>query len=309
MLKSSRDWLLAFAVVGACVIYTLPASVQAQANKPPLNMSPLIFGCVNTGSGQLRIVNPGEACARAEAPVTWNLVGPQGPKGNVGPAGPQGNIGPVGPTGPRGFMGNIGPAGPQGDPGKNGLPGNVGPAGPQGDPGITGNIGPRGPEGPTGPQGPPGDPGTAFVGGRITGFVIDSCGNSTPYHGFVVIPGLSYVSFTDATGHFNLLNVVSGNYTVAFPNAEIPPNHKVHASVSEGAVSDLGTILIGACQNPCESGANVCSANATCSIVDGVGGGYTCDCNPGFTGDGKTCVPINGSPSGPPPPLLPDAKR
>ena len=88
MLKSLRDWLLAIAVVGACVIYTLPASLEAQAPKPPLNMSPLIFGCVHTGSGQLRLVNPGEACNRVESPVMWNVVGPQGPKGNVGPQGP-----------------------------------------------------------------------------------------------------------------------------------------------------------------------------------------------------------------------------
>jgi len=143
----------------------------------------------------------------------------------------------------------------------------------------------------------------------VTGRVIDACGNTTPYQGFVVIPGTSYVGFTNANGYFDLTQLLSGNYTVAFPNAEIPPNHKVHAFVFEGAVSDLGTILIGACQNPCESGANVCSADATCRIVDGVGGGYTCTCNPGFTGDGETCVPINASASGPPPPLLPDTKR
>ena len=80
----------------------------------------------------------------------------------------------------------------------------------------------------------------------------------------------------------------------------------MQAFVIEGAVTELGTILIGACQDPCASGANSCSADATCRAF---GGGYTCTCNDGFTGDGKTCVPINGSASGPPPPLLPVGLR
>lgn len=294
MLKISRDWCLALVVVAAGIAYTLP--VTAQSGRTPINVSPYFFACVNSGSGQLRLVNPGEACGRAESLVTWSMVGPQGPTGptgNIGPKGPPGPEGPQGAIGPRGFNGNIGPAGPKGDigpagpkgePGLMGLPGNIGPRGFQG---LPGNIGPQGP---TGPQGPPG---VAFVGGRAVGLVIDSC-NMTPYIGFVVIPGSPHVAWTDATGHFDLRQIIPGNYTLAFPYAPAPPDKAVYFDVQEGQTTMLGAILVGACQaanDPCANGANVCDAEATCRVTSP--STYTCTCNAGFAGDGKTCDPIN----------------
>ena len=302
MLKVSRDWCLALAVIGAGVIYTLPVRAQGPG---ALNVTPTIRGCVHNGNNQLRVIGPLEVCARNESLLTWNIFGPQGPTGNIGPPGPKGETGPAGPVGPRGNIGpagppgiagvpgNIGPRGPQGDPGKDGLPGNIGPKGPQGDPGIAGvpgNIGPRGPIGPTGPQGPPG---VAFVGGRAVGMVLESC-NMTPYIGFVALPGTQNVVWTDANGLFDMFQIPPGNYTVAFPYAPAPPNKPIRFVAQEGMTVDLGAILIGMCQaanNPCENGSNQCDANAACRVTGP--SSYSCTCDPGFFGDGKTCNPIN----------------
>jgi len=312
-MKVNRDWWLAFGVIAIGIAYTLPVTAQIPF-AAPINTSPFFYACVNNGSGQLRLVNPGEPCRGVETLVHWSLQGPKGATGatgNIGPKGPPGPEGPQGAIGPRGFNGNIGPAGPKGDigpagpkgePGLMGLPGNIGPVGPKGDPGLTGapgNIGPRGfqglpgnigPQGPTGPQGPPG---IALVGGRAVGLVIDSC-NMTPYIGFVVIPGSSHVGWTDANGHFDLRQIIPGNYTLAFPYAPAPPDKAVHFDVQEGMTTMLGAILVGACQaanDPCANGANVCDADATCRVTSP--STYTCTCNVGFAGDGQTCDPIN----------------
>ena len=309
MAKVSRDWCLALAVVVAGVIYTLP--VRAHVDQSSGNVSVAITVCVHAGNNQLRLIGISDKCASNERMVTWNTVGPRGPQGNTGPQGPKGDIGPVGPVGPigpRGFNGNIGPAGPKGDPGMAGAlgpvgpVGNIGPRGPIGDqgpegpqgkigpPGFPGNIGPAGPQGPTGPQG---EPGVAFVGGRAVGLVLDSC-NMTPYVGFVTIPGSSHVSWTDATGHFDLLQIIPGNYTLAFPYVPKPPDEAVHFNVQEGKTTMLGAILIGMCQaanNPCANGTNVCDADAKCRLTSP--STYACTCNVGFAGDGQTCDPIN----------------
>ena len=74
------------------------------------------------------------------------IVGPQGPQGEVGPigpAGPQGEQGPVGPQGEPGVEGAMGPQGeqgPQGPQGPQGIQGEVGPEGPQGEKGDTGEV-------------------------------------------------------------------------------------------------------------------------------------------------------------------------
>lgn len=41
----------------------------------------LIHACVQQGSQQVRIVGPSEACRGPEAPLHWNITGPQGPAG------------------------------------------------------------------------------------------------------------------------------------------------------------------------------------------------------------------------------------
>ena len=73
----------------------------------------VIYACV-LRDGTLRIVPDANHCKRAEALLTWNILGPAGPKGDTGPAGP---AGPQGPQGPQGETGPAGPAGPQGEPG------------------------------------------------------------------------------------------------------------------------------------------------------------------------------------------------
>jgi Lamin Tail Domain/Collagen triple helix repeat (20 copies) len=96
----------------------------------------VIHACRNVANGRLRVVRAGAGCRPHEAPLAWNVTGPQGQDGPPGPAGPPGPEGPAGPAGADGAAGAQGPAGPDG------------PAGP------TGPAGPQGPVGPQGPQGP-----------------------------------------------------------------------------------------------------------------------------------------------------------
>jgi hypothetical protein len=65
-------------------------------------------GCVGNGSGNLRVVTPGEGCRPSETAIDWNRVGPQGvqgPTGATGSQGPKGDPGTQGPTGPS-FIGS-----------------------------------------------------------------------------------------------------------------------------------------------------------------------------------------------------------
>jgi hypothetical protein len=102
-----------------------------------------INACVKR-DGTIRIVDAGARCAGSEQPLTWNVQGPQGPKGDTGARGPKGD------TGPQGRKGDTGPQGLKGDTGPQGLKGDTGPQGVQGEPGTPG------PKGDTGSQGAPG---------------------------------------------------------------------------------------------------------------------------------------------------------
>jgi hypothetical protein len=65
----------------------------------------VVNACYQKNAGELRLVNQAADCRPSEIPISWNIVGPQGPPGNVGPQGPigpQGDIGPPGPEGPEG---------------------------------------------------------------------------------------------------------------------------------------------------------------------------------------------------------------
>jgi hypothetical protein len=75
-----------------------------------------IHGCINKGSGVLRIIDPstGATCSTSETPLTFNQQGTQGLPGPQGPAGEPGSPGPAGPTGPAGPQGPAGPAGVSG---------------------------------------------------------------------------------------------------------------------------------------------------------------------------------------------------
>lgn len=50
-----------------------------------------LFACVTTKTGSIRMVaSPASCIATRETPVSWNVVGPQGPPGEQGPAGVDG---------------------------------------------------------------------------------------------------------------------------------------------------------------------------------------------------------------------------
>src|SRR3954447_17177019 len=62
-------------------------------------------GCVNIGSGLLRVVTPGNTCRPDEEAIEWNQVGPTGATGPTGAAGPKGDKGDTGAAGPPGPAG------------------------------------------------------------------------------------------------------------------------------------------------------------------------------------------------------------
>ena len=98
--------------------------------------------CVQPSSGTLRIVADTSHCKDNEAPLSWNIAGPAGPKGVTGPqgvAGPKGDTGSQGIVGTQGAAGPQGVAGPKGDTGSQGIAGTQGAAGPQGPSGVGGN--------------------------------------------------------------------------------------------------------------------------------------------------------------------------
>lgn len=55
-----------------------------------------IQGCFDNKTGVLRKVASPNDCSQKETPISWNIVGPQGPQGNPGPQGPAGPQGPPG---------------------------------------------------------------------------------------------------------------------------------------------------------------------------------------------------------------------
>jgi hypothetical protein len=83
------------------------AKTKPQPPAPPAPDGNVLNGCYQKINGQLRIVsNPGQ-CNPSELPLSWNIVGPQGPAGPQGPEGPQGPMGPAGPQGPAGPSGVV----------------------------------------------------------------------------------------------------------------------------------------------------------------------------------------------------------
>jgi hypothetical protein len=95
----------------------------------------VIQGCYKDQNGQLRVVASASECLPSEAPISWNVQGVKGDKGEPGSQGPQGDTGAVGPqglAGPKGDKGDLGPQGPGGSQGPQGPSGPQGPAGPQG---------------------------------------------------------------------------------------------------------------------------------------------------------------------------------
>jgi type VI secretion system secreted protein Hcp len=94
-------------VLAGLATYSWAASADGQT----------INACLND-EGKLRLVPAVSACKKAETPLSWNTVGPQGAQGVQGP---QGQTGPTGATGP---------AGPAGKDGRDGTPSTVNPPDP-----------------------------------------------------------------------------------------------------------------------------------------------------------------------------------
>jgi type VI secretion system secreted protein Hcp len=70
-----------------------------------------ITGCYRAGgggalSGNLRVVDDGQACAKGETQIKWNQKGVPGDPGKTGAQGPAGSQGPAGPQGPAGANGS-----------------------------------------------------------------------------------------------------------------------------------------------------------------------------------------------------------
>ena len=160
---NKRRWV-ATAVAGAMAAVATTA-LAAGAVTTLAAAEETIKGCYRTAGvpavkGQLRVLAPGQRCARNERAISWNQRGPQGAPGLLGAAGQagdKGELGAPGPQGGQGTQGAIGAVGAQGAVGATGLTGDIGVAGPRGASGATGVTGP------VGALGPKGDPGGGVV--------------------------------------------------------------------------------------------------------------------------------------------------
>ena len=86
---------VALVAAGAAVGATLVTNVFVDS-------SGAYHGCVNNGSGGLRVVMPGEACRSNEVAIDWNQAGQPGLKGDKGDRGATGPPGAKGATGANG---------------------------------------------------------------------------------------------------------------------------------------------------------------------------------------------------------------
>jgi hypothetical protein len=116
---NSKPMIFLFGMLLTLVVFAGVA--YAQTTDP-------IMACV-TRNGDVRIVWSIGACKKNEAPLTWNIEGPQGIPGEKGETG---DTGSQGEQGIQGIQGERGIQGIQGEQGIQGLQGE------QGDPGILG---------------------------------------------------------------------------------------------------------------------------------------------------------------------------
>jgi hypothetical protein len=97
-----------------CMLFAIAAGlalVAATLTYASQSVTSEIRACAKLENGQTRILlHEGDTCGSSEIPVTWNVIGPQGPAGPQGPPGPQGPMGPQGdqgPSGPPGISGLV----------------------------------------------------------------------------------------------------------------------------------------------------------------------------------------------------------
>jgi hypothetical protein len=215
--------------------------------------------------------------------------------GQVGEVGPQGEQGIQGLTGLQGEQGAKGDTGSQGIQGEKGDKGDVGLTGPAGQNGIDGKDGQNGINGTNGIDGVDGKDGTSGVDGRngVDG-VNGSNGHSAAFSAEAIYPGvecafggqrLEYGTDLDddmlldeeeKTGELNICGVSCGSY-VCGGSCGVCGNG---LECSQGNCSDI---------NECSAPIPACDANAICSNAVG---SYSCTCNEGYEGDGKTCTLI-----------------
>jgi hypothetical protein len=106
-MKSVLPAVVMVMVVGVGAVLAGPVALQI------IDPEGVIHACYRIGAsssaGQLRVVEPGEACKANELPLEWNANGEQGPQGEQGV---QGEQGPQGEQGEKGEQGDQGPPGP-----------------------------------------------------------------------------------------------------------------------------------------------------------------------------------------------------
>ncbi len=79
-----RRLLMLATIVAIVLVVSVPSYGQTVIN-----------ACITKSTGQIRIVSLPGQCKSNEAPISWNVKGPEGPAGPAGPAGP---VGPRGPS-------------------------------------------------------------------------------------------------------------------------------------------------------------------------------------------------------------------
>jgi len=123
MLSNLRTWhartpyrlVTGGTAISAAVIMALAAAGIALASDT--NAAPkTITACYKPAKAPAALTVPnGSSCPANETTLTWNKIGPQGPRGATGPSGAAGPQGPQGLAGPQGQPGQAGPQGPPGD--------------------------------------------------------------------------------------------------------------------------------------------------------------------------------------------------
>jgi hypothetical protein len=139
----ARRWLALFVVAAGAVV--ICAGI-AFGTVPGANG--VIHACYRKDkkddddkSGQVRIVDSARDCRKNEIHISWNEVGPTGPRGRRGDTGATGERGATGTTGERGATGATGATG------ERGATGAAGETGAKGATGETGATGPAGKDG------------------------------------------------------------------------------------------------------------------------------------------------------------------
>jgi hypothetical protein len=95
MIKHLRRPLVVVAAFFALVGAGWAAQGALTTQRHGAAASDVIYACVHE-NGDLKVVDPGQACKKHETPLHWNVTGPEGPQGIPGPQGIQGPQGSAG---------------------------------------------------------------------------------------------------------------------------------------------------------------------------------------------------------------------